>query len=342
MTRTLILAIVAALAALLFAPASAAAKVKIIFDTDFGGDADDLGALAMLHGFVERKEADLLAIMVWSTEASAVPAIDAVNRYYGHPNIPIGARSGPLHTAEWNYSKAISDKLPNRLNAATVPEATALYRKILAENRDRSIVLVTVGPLLNIKRLIESGPDAYSPLSGKELLNRKVKQVVVMGGQYPQGKKEWNFWGDMPGVTRFVFDNVDRPVVFLGYEIGDVIRTGAPFNDIDPGSPLYLGFLHFSEHASWMKERFRGRILDNATFDQTAVLYAVRGGLGRYWTKGPPGRNEIDEEGNNRWIPGRRSNQTYMVLRQPPETMARLIESLMLWDVNPRGSRGGR
>ena len=343
--RVSVFAIIAVAALLLLgSPAQAAAKVKIIFDTDFGGDADDLGALAMLHGFVERKEADLLAIMVWSTEASAVPAIDAVNRYYGHPDIPIGARSGPLHTAEWNYSKAIADRHPHRLSAATVPEATALYRKILAENRDRSIVLDAVGPLLNIKRLIESGPDSHSPLSGKELLHRKVRQVVVMGGQYPQGKKEWNFWGDMPGVTRFVFDNIDRPVVFLGYEIGDVIRTGAVFNDIDPGSPLYLGFRHFSEHASWMKDRFKGRILDNATFDQTAVLYAVRGGLGRYWRKGPPGRNEIDDEGNNRWVAGRRSNQTYMVLRQPPETMARLIESMMLYDVKrpPLGSGPGK
>ena len=32
------------------------AQVKIIFDTDIGGDADDLGALAMLHNFVDKKE----------------------------------------------------------------------------------------------------------------------------------------------------------------------------------------------------------------------------------------------------------------------------------------------
>ena len=30
------------------------AQTKIIFDTDFGGDADDLGAIAMLHEFASR------------------------------------------------------------------------------------------------------------------------------------------------------------------------------------------------------------------------------------------------------------------------------------------------
>ena len=66
------------------------AQVKVIFDTDFGGDADDLGALAMLHHFVDRQEADLLAVMCWSTEVNAVAGIDAVNHFYGHPSMPIG------------------------------------------------------------------------------------------------------------------------------------------------------------------------------------------------------------------------------------------------------------
>ena len=35
------------------------AQPKIIFDTDFGGDADDLGALAMLHNFIDKGESKL-------------------------------------------------------------------------------------------------------------------------------------------------------------------------------------------------------------------------------------------------------------------------------------------
>ena len=37
--------------------------LTIIFDTDAGGDSDDIGALFLLHGAVERGEAKLLATM---------------------------------------------------------------------------------------------------------------------------------------------------------------------------------------------------------------------------------------------------------------------------------------
>ena len=44
------------LLAFLFLPLLLSGQVKLIYDTDFGGDADDLGALAMLHQFVDRGE----------------------------------------------------------------------------------------------------------------------------------------------------------------------------------------------------------------------------------------------------------------------------------------------
>lgn len=36
--------------------------VKIIFDTDIGGDCDDAGALALLHRLCDMGEAELLAV----------------------------------------------------------------------------------------------------------------------------------------------------------------------------------------------------------------------------------------------------------------------------------------
>ncbi len=305
-------------------------QVKILFDTDFGADADDLGALAMLHGFQQTGEADLLGVMIWSTEKYVVPAVDAVNRYYGYPNVPIGIRPGDPYYSEWNYNKTIADQLPWELENDDVPDVTSLYRKILSAQEDISVTLVTVGSLMNIKLLLESQPDAHSDLTGKELFHKKIKEMVVMGGQYPAGEKEWNFWGEMKGVTRYVFDNIDMPVVFLGYEIGEAIKSGAVFNDLSKQSPLYLGFKHFSEYAPWMKETFKGKIQDNSTFDQTAVLYAVHGGLGQYWEKERGGYNEIDEEGNNRWTDVEETNQSFLKLIEDPENMAGLMESLML------------
>ncbi|MDA3815816.1 MAG: nucleoside hydrolase [Prolixibacteraceae bacterium] len=314
---------------------SSTAQVKIIFDTDFGGDADDLGALAMLHGFVENGDCNLLGIMIWNTEKYVVPAVDAVNRFYKHPNIPIGIRSGQPSRTDFNHTKIIADNLPNQLSYNDVPEVVSLYRKILSENDDSSIVLVTVGPLSNIKDLIQSEGDDYSPLTGKALLHQKVKEMVVMGGQYPEGENEWNFNGNMPGVSSFVFDQIELPVVFSGYELGLKIKTGSVFNQIPKNHPLYLGFHYFSEHAPWMKENYDGKILDNASYDQTAVLYAVKGGLGKWWRKVNYGYNDVGNNGDNKWVDEEHENKkhAYLKLTEDPEKMSEIIESLMMFDL---------
>ncbi|TCO10553.1 nucleoside hydrolase [Natronoflexus pectinivorans] len=309
------------------------AQVKIIFDTDIGGDADDLGALAMLHGFVKNGECELLAVMIWNTEKYAVPMVDAVNRFYGNSNIPIGVRSGGTHTLDFNHGKIISENLPHKLNYEDVPETTDLYRKVLADQPDSSIVIVCVGPLKNIKRVLESTPCEHSGLNGKELLHKKVKKMVIMGGQYPEGEWEWNFCGGMPGVTKFVLENLGMPVIFSGYELGLQIQTGYAFNNIDQNHPLYLGFKHFSKHAPWMKENFQGRILNNATYDQTAVLYAVRGGVGLWWDKIKGGYNKADENGGNRWIEATVTNHSYLRLLEDSSKLGSLIEDLMLFDI---------
>lgn len=332
--RTALWIFVACLA--LASPASA--QQKILFDTDLGADADDLGALAMLLNYSARGEVELLGIMSWSNERYAVPALDAITRWYGRSDIPIGVREVGSWEADWHYSRPIAERLGGRRTAADVPGATALYRRILAAQPDGSVTVVAVGPLANILNLLNSPPDAVSPLGGSDLLHRKVARFLVMGGHFPQGRGEWNFNGDMPGVTRAVLAGLRMPVVFSGYEVGDAIRTGEVLNRIDRVTPLRVGYRHFSQHAPWMKERFRGRILDNASFDQTAVLYAVRGGLGRWWEEVKGGRVEVDENGDNRWLPGAATNQSWLRLKVPPEQVARVIEAAMLGSPGPGSS----
>ena len=313
-------------------------QVKIIFDTDHGGDADDLGALVMLHNLHNRGECELLAVMSWSTEQYVIPAMDAVNRYYGNPDIPMGVRSHGTHFTDWNYNKPVADALPWELKNTDVPLAVDLYREILAENEDNSITIVTVGPLANIRDLLMSEPDQFSDLSGKELIEKKVKKFVIMGGRFPSGDWEWNFYGGMPGVTRYVLENLTVPVVFSGFEIGMVVHTGPRFHELDPGHPLYVGYKHFSKYASWMKDRYQeGRITPNASYDQTAVLYAVRGGVGKYWDKVENGLCVADDEGGNIWVEkDEPTNHAYLVLKKTPEQMAQIIYSLKLEDARKR------
>ena len=307
-------------------------SIKIIFDTDFGGDADDLGALAMLNHFHNRDEIELLGIMCWNLEKYATSAIDAVNTYYGNPDIPIGRRQGEFHLTQWNHSKVISENLEHNITFQNAPDATALYRRMLNESDDHSVIIVTVGPLMNIKNLIDSKPDEYSNLSGRDLIRAKVKEFVIMGGNFPDSENEWNFDGNMPGVTKYVLENIDLPITFSGAELGANLRTGEVFNELPKDSPLYLGFYHFSKYAPWMNHQFKGKIYDNATFDQTAVLYAVRNGIGLYWSRVEDGICVADSTGGNTWVPKNNSNQSYLVLKMNKEEMEQELEAFMLGD----------
>ena len=329
--------ILSALAIFIFFPLSFG-QVKIIFDTDHGGDADDLGAVVMLHNLHNRGECELLAVMSWSTEQYVIPALDGLNRYYGNPGIPLGVRSHGSHFQTDNYNKPVADALPWELKNTDVPLAVDLYREILAKQDDNSVRIVTVGPLANIRDLLMSGPDEFSDLTGKELIEKKVEKFVIMGGRFPSGDWEWNFYGGMPGVTRYVLENLTVPVVFSGFEIGMVVHTGPRFHELDPGHPLYVGYMHFSRHASWMKDRYReGKITPNASYDQTAVLYAVRGGIGKYWDKVENGYCVADDEGGNVWAEtDKPTNHSYLVLKINPREMAQIIYSLKLEDARRR------
>jgi inosine-uridine nucleoside N-ribohydrolase len=304
-------------------------QTKVIFDTDFGGDADDLGALVMLHNLIDTNECEVLAIMSWSTEKYAVSAIDAVNIYYNHAEIPIGTRKDSTFFMDWSYSKPITEQFPYTLNYSKAADATVLYRQILARNPDSSITIVTVGPLKNIENLLKSSSDSISELSGKELVEKKVKEFVIMGGQFPEGNYEWNFDGNMPNVTKYVVNNIHVPITFSGYEVGVKIKTGEVFNTTNPNSPLYVGFKYFSENAPWVKENFKGEILDNATYDQTAVLYAVKKGVGTYWDK-VTGTCVPNEKGGNTWINSNNSQHSYLKLTIDNEELENLIEAITL------------
>ncbi len=314
----------------IFSPGLSFSQVKLIFDTDFGGDADDLGALAMLHNFIDQGECELLAVMCWNLEEYAVSAIDAVNRFYKHPDIPIGSRQGEHAYIDWNHSKPLTDNFPYERHWSNVPSTTTLYRQLLSQAQDHEIVIVTVGPLANILYLLESEADSISPLNGIELVRRKVKEFVIMGGQFPSGESEWNFNGNMPGITKDVVEQIPVPITFSGYEVGLNIKTGEVFNELAVDTPLHVAFLHFCAHAPWLNHQFKGSIYDNSTYDQTAILYAIRNGEGEYWEKIKDGYCLPDDTGGNLWIKDKNRNHAYLRLLKTEEEMATIIEAFMM------------
>src|SRR5512145_104734 len=103
--------------------------VNIIFDTDMGGDCDDVGALFILHGAVERGEAKLLATMGCISAAAIAPALDAINTWFGRPEIPVGTLKDPGFIAGPHYTSEIARRFPHKFpSGRDYPDAVSLYR----------------------------------------------------------------------------------------------------------------------------------------------------------------------------------------------------------------------
>ena len=170
--------------------------VKMILDSDFGSSTDDLFALMMLHHYIDDGVVDLKGIIVDREGEKNAQLVDVFNNYYGHPEIPIGIeRNGvknPRCFIPYSGIVDLTDATGNPLfkrtvNASLLPEGYKLYRKLLSQAEDKSIVLVAIGFATTLAQLFESGADEYSPLSGVELFGQKVKSVYIQSGRFESG-----------------------------------------------------------------------------------------------------------------------------------------------------------
>lgn len=313
--------------------ATPASAVPIIFDTDMAEDVDDVGALALLHALADRGEARILAVMVCSRNESVGPCVDAINTWYGRPEVPIGyqrnlhrgyPKPDPSGTPS-KYAGEVAAAFPHALQRSSdAPEAALLYRKVLAAQPDHSVTVVSVGFLNNLRDLLDSGPDEASVLNGVDLVRRKVRQWVCMGGKFPEGRfaegnGEYNVMYDTAASVRAIHD-WPTPVVFSGFEIGVEIKTGRGLRDLPEPNPVRLAYQHYTGLA------------DRESWDQTAVLYAVRG-AGEMWRLSEPGlcfMHQRVPHGHNEWIPTPSRSHRYLVRWQDPSKVARHIEDLML------------
>ena len=179
-----------------------AESVRLILDTDLGPDYDDVGAMALMHALADSGQVEILAIVSSNADERVVPCMEVINGYFNRPEIPVGATKSPTaaNLTTWHKEKW-TDALPAHYPHPTIktsdaPDAVAIYRQLLAQQPDSSVVICTVGFFTNLKELLHSPADAYSPLTGKELVARKVKRLVSMAGAFPEGK-EFNVYCDV-------------------------------------------------------------------------------------------------------------------------------------------------
>lgn len=297
--------------------------VPVIFDTDMGPDYDDVGAIAILHAFADRGEAEILATVASTKYEGVAAVLNVLNTYFNKHDIPIGVPQGNALTLKdfQHWTDTLIASYPHKIKKnSEVPGAVEVYRKILARQPDNSVTIITVGFLTNIAALLQSPPDEFSSLPGKALVEKKVKKLVSMAGKFPSGL-EFNIEEDAKA-AKFVFENWEKPVVFSGFEIGEKIKTGLPLihNGNIRNSPVKDVYRISIPQA---KEDANGRM----SWDQTAVLVAIRGHKPYYKLK--PGIIEINKDGYNTWN-AEGLNQHYLLEDKPPEEVQQIINELMM------------
>ena len=223
MKKLLILAALAALCTpAVRAQQTPAAPLRVIFDTDMGNDVDDPLALDMLYKAVDRGEIILLGILSSKDTEFSPRYIDMMNTWYGYPEIPVGRVRDGVVLKRDDYARAVCESglFPRSRRDRDYGDPVTLYRRLLAESPDSSVVVVSVGFSTNLGRLLESRGDRYSPLDGIELVKRKVKFCSVMGGSFgDKPRAEYNIVNDIPNAKRlFALCPVPRG--------GRVARTG--------------------------------------------------------------------------------------------------------------------
>jgi len=298
--------------------------VSVIFDSDIGPDYDDVGAITLLHAFADSGEANILATMASNKYEGIAGVLNVFNTYFHRPDIPIGVPKGNGVSLRDNqhWTDTLLAKYPHAIKTNSQAEdAVTLYRKILSQQPDTSVTIISVGFLTNLAGLLKSNPDNYSDLDGRQLVERKVRRLVSMAGSFPKGR-EFNIYMDSTS-SQYVTDNWPTRIFFSGFEIGVKIKCGLPLihNDAIQNSPVKDVFRISIPQAA---EDSLGR----SSWDETAVLVGIKG----YWEWYSIHRGSIHvkPDGSDFWEPSEVGRHYYLEERKAPSVVQGVIDQLIM------------
>ena len=317
------------------------APVKIILDTDFAMDCDDVGALCVLHALADMGEARILAIGACDKNAWIPPAIDAINTYYGRPEIPVGVPRNEAPLSASVFTRTIADHCPHKLTSADQAEdAVQLYRRILEQQDDQSVTFVSIGYLTNLANLLRV-PAEGERLSGAELVQRKVKQWVCMGGNFlgnpvhdDLSKGNFNFTKD-PVAAHYTVAHWPAPVMFAGRQMCSSysgLTAGLRLAEVPEDHPARIAYECY----------YGGKPGARHVADLVTVLFAVRG-LRDYWDAHTTGHMDLKPDMTFDWIEDGSKRQGYLLKKivdgQPNDRyVERICEELMIQPPARRGT----
>lgn len=294
---------------------------KIIFDTDMGNDVDDCLAMEMLYSYIDDGKVNLLGILSSKREIGSVKYLDILNTYAGHPEIPLGiTKTYPEEKHKFwkgDFATKISDsgKFAHSISDyESLPDAFKLMRQLLADNGgNRDITVVAVGFSTNLNRLMQSGPDEISPLSGLDLIKQNVNDLVIMAGDFHKPKTEYNVRCDVPA-AKAILENWPSPVIISDHEIGFNMRIQLTevHENFGDNHPVTEAFDMYLPNSTMPTER--------PLHDPAAVLFAVELSE-KYASLSDFGTVEVRDDAMTFFTPSSEGTRRY-ILHNPKQQQA--------------------
>lgn len=249
--------------------------IPIIFDTDLGNCTDDALAMQALFKLRQQGLCEVIGLMSNFQLEKGRELADRFLHYYKADDVPLGILPGEVTCFDMIPYYQLVDSLradgtplfpPTGIPLNQRLPAWKLYRKLLSEAEEQSVVIVCIGMYTNLGQLLDSSPDEYSPLSGRELVSRKVKRLEATGGcfapvplRYPseEGKTEfltveYNVAGDIP-MAKKVLENWPTMLCLLPMEEG--MKYPSNHDEVladyawQPDCPMYQIYSHYDEWA---------------------------------------------------------------------------------------------
>jgi inosine-uridine nucleoside N-ribohydrolase len=217
--------------------AQPAERIKVILDTDIGGDIDDAWALGFA---MQSPDIDLLGVTITdgNTPARAKVACKLLHAG-GRDDVPVavGRKTGDKSEFQFTWAEDFSGKTP-------IAQSAADFIVDTVRKQPGAITLVAVGPLQNVADALRKEPA----------LPRLVKRVVLMSGSIgasawsPAAMPEWNVKEAIP----------DAQLVYA---------AGLPLTTVPLDSTTYVQLQD--------KERERLRAHESAIGDALESLYRL-------------------------------------------------------------------
>lgn len=272
--------------ALLALVAAEAAPQRIIVDTDMGFDVDDVGAVCLANSLHVAGLAKVLAVVHNTGCTLGIGGVSAINHFYGNEDIILGAWKGHYGNncdehyegtfGQNQYLATVIAKTGGPIkNASMVMTGTEAYRKALAASPDGSVNVASIGMPTNLKDLLNTMADQYSPLSGVDLVAKKVGKVVFMDGDYNFGCAGGNIGPayDCEGGAKAILERMPPNVrmVFSNKGSNPPIYTGQGMQQSHPeSSPCREAYQHWCCNPNG-EDGTHGRL----SWDPIAVMIAA-------------------------------------------------------------------